>query len=620
MEKSFFKSRWMRFTGWVMAVVMAIVVLLTIIANSSYVQDKLIGLATEALSKKLNTEVKIGRIDLNLLSQHASFYDITLKDQQQCDMLKVKEIWANLRLLPLLRGQLALRSVKVSDIHLLILKPEDGPANYQFLIDATKKKPQQKEEKKGKGLKVDVNNAIVDNIHINYNHEPYDIAQAAYHHQYGKHSVTVHHLKMDWRTYTKKGITDWNMDSGLLTVNIADDGEKSIDIKGLNIFCDNHRPRRNTDKPHHGAFDEGHLDVTTDLNIDVLHIGKDSVTARLTRGCARDTVAGINLTDLKSNITIIGKEVHLTNALIQQTSTRLDIPKAEIMLPDKNKGTTLRYEADTIYGRVILKDIAKPFAPVLKNFSIPLNLRVGLNGTDQGMNFRGIHVNSDDKKLVINATGNLRNLTDSKKLTLYFRVHDLVAKPGIKDKIINQFTVKKYMMYQLYALGVIKYHGEFDILWKKQKFRGLLNTEKGDINFNLQIDGNNKYLTGKVSTDSLKLGELFQLKRLKDIDCSATFNIDISKQRTAEMRKEKGGKLPIGSVKADIKKVGYKTIFFKNIIADIQSDGALAHGSVTVKGNLTDLMLEFSFTNTDEMHKMKVKPRLKFRKYIKDDD
>ena len=603
-----------------MAVVMAIVLLLTIIANSSYVQDKLIGLATEALSKKLNTEVKIGRIDLNLLSQHASFYDITLKDQQQRDMLKVKEIWANLRLLPLLRGQLALRSVKVSDIRLLILEPEDGPANYQFLIDATKKKPQQKEEKKGKGLKVDVNNAIVDNIHINYNHEPYDIAQAAYHHQYGKHSVTVHHLKMDWRTYTKKGITDWNMDSGLLTVNIADDGEKSIDIKGLNICCDNHRPRRNTDKPHHGAFDEGHLDVTTDLNIDVLHIGKDSVTARLTRGCAKDTVAGINLTDLKSNITIIGKEVHLTNALIQQTSTRLDIPKAEIMLPDKNKGTTLRYEADTIYGRVILKDIAKPFAPVLKNFSIPLNLRVGLNGTDQGMNFRGIHVNSDDKKLVINATGNLRNLTDSKKLTLYFRVHDLVAKPGIKDKIINQFTVKKYMMYQLYALGVIKYHGEFDILWKKQKFRGLLNTEKGDINFNLQIDGNNKYLTGKVSTDSLKLGELFQLKRLKDIDCSATFNIDISKQRTAEMRKEKGGKLPIGSVKADIKKVGYKTIFFKNIIADIQSDGALAHGSVTVKGNLTDLMLEFSFTNTDEMHKMKVKPRLKFRKYIKDDD
>ena len=619
MGKSLFKSRWIRLTGWTMAGIMAIVLTLMIAANSSYVQNKLISLATEALSKELNTEVKIERVSLNLLAQHASFYGITLKDMEQRDMLKVKEIWGNLRIWSLLRGQLILRSIKINDISLLIIKPDNGPANYQFLIDATKKDPQDKKGKKGKGMKFDVNHAIINNLQIKYNLETFHMHQAVYHHLYGKHAITVHHLKADWKNYTKKGIIDWNIDSGLLTFNITDDGKTQVDINGLTIRNDNHRPRRNTGKPHHGAFDGGHLDVTTDLSIDVLHIGKDSVTARLTRGIVKDTIAGIDLTSLKTDITIIDKNIHLTNAVIQQTSTRLDIPKAEIILPDKNKGTTLRYQADSIYGRPILKDIAKPFAPVLKNFSIPLNLRVGVVGTDQGMNFRGIHVNSDDNKLVINATGNLRDLTDAKKLTLYFLVHDMVAKPGIKDKIVNQFTVKKYMMYQLYALGVIKYHGEFDILWKKQKFRGLLNTEKGDIDFNFEIDGNNKYLTGKVSTDSLKLGELFQLKRLKDIDCSASFNIDISKQRTAEMRKERGGKLPIGNVNADIRKVGYRTITLKNIIADIQSDGALANGHVTMKGNLTDLMLEFSFTDTEEMQKMKVKPKLKFRKFVPDD-
>ena len=50
----------------------------------------------------------------------------------------------------------------------------------------------------------------------------------------------------------------------------------------------------------------------------------------------------------------------------------------------------------------------------------------------------------------------------------------------------------------------------------------------------------------------------------------------------------------------------------KNIVADIQSDGVIANGDVTLKGSLTDLVLQFSFTNTDEMHKMKVKPKLKF--------
>ncbi len=620
MKKGIFKSRWVRLAGWTMAIVIAIVVLLSTIANSSYVEDKLIGLATEALSKEFNTDVKIKHIDLNLLAQHASIQGVTLKDMEQRDMLKIKEIWVNLRLRPLLHGQIVLRSVKVDDIDLLIVKPEDGPANYQFLLDHPKKKSQDKKKKKGSALKVDLNGAIVNNVHIKYNHEPYDINQIVYHHLYGIHTVTVHHLIAAWKQYKKKGITAWNIDSGLLTINISDDGkEKSIDIKGLNLRSDNHRPRRNTGKPHHGAFDDGHFDMIADLSADILYTGKDSITARLTRGCVKDTIGGIDLTDLKSDIAIIGKKVHLTNTVVQQTTTRLDIPKAELRLPDKKKGKTLSYDADSIYGRAMLKDISKPFAPVLNKFTIPLNLRLALNGTDKGMNFRSIHINTDDNKLIINATGNLRDLTDGRKLNLHFFVHDMVAKPGIKDKIINQFTVKKYMMYQLYALGVIKYHGNFDILWKKQKFRGVLNTEKGDIDFNFEVDGANKYLTGNVSTDSLKLGELFQLKRLGDIDCSASFCVDISKERTKEMRKEKEGKLPIGNVKADVKKVQYRNITLKNIVADIQSDGALASGDITMKGNLTDLMLQFTFTNTNEMQKMKVKPKLKFRKYVEDD-
>ena len=455
MKKGIFKSRWVRLAGWTMAIVIAIVVLLSTIANSSYVEDKLIGLATEALSKEFNTDVKIKHIDLNLLAQHASIQGVTLKDMEQRDMLKIKEIWVNLRLRPLLHGQIVLRSVKVDDIDLLIVKPEDGPANCQFLLDHPKKKSQDKKKKKGSALKVDLNGAIVNNVHIKYNHEPYDINQIVYHHLYGIHTVTVHHLIAAWKQYKKKGITAWNIDSGLLTVNISDDGkEKSIDIKGLNLRSDNHRPRRNTGKPHHGAFDDGHFDMIADLSADILYTGKDSITARLTRGCVKDTIGGIDLTDLKSDIAIIGKKVHLTNTVVQQTTTRLDIPKAELRLPDKKKGKTLSYDADSIYGRAILKDISKPFAPVLNKFTIPLNLRLALNGTDKGMNFRSIHINTDDNKLIINATGNLRDLTDGRKLNLHFFVHDMVAKPGIKDKIINQFTVKKYMMYQLYALVV----------------------------------------------------------------------------------------------------------------------------------------------------------------------
>ena len=51
----------------------------------------------------------------------------------------------------------------------------------------------------------------------------------------------------------------------------------------------------------------------------------------------------------------------------------------------------------------------------------------------------------------------------------------------------------------------------------------------------------------------------------------------------------------------------------KNIITNIESDGAIANGDVTLKGSLTDLVVQFSFTDTDEMHKMKIKPKLNFK-------
>ena len=597
--------------------VVAVVLLLAtvIICNSSYVQNKMIGLATDAIKKELNAEVRIGSVDVNLLGQRASINDVVLKDQQGRDMLRVKEIWGNLRLLPLLRGRVVLKEFSVSDVDVLVVQPEEGPANYQFILDATKK---DKKKKKSTTFQLDLRHALLKHLNVKYNDEQFQLEQAIYGYWRGKHKLTVHHLETDVTKPMKKDTIDWHFDTGMVTATMDDDGKKHVDIKGLKVISDNHKPRRNTNRPHRGAYDRGHLDITADMGIDILHYGKDTLSARLANCCIMDTVTGIDFKDVTADIAVSGKRVHLSDLIVQQASTKITVVEGDIMLPDKKKGTSLQYRADNITARVMLKDISQPFAPVLKKFSIPLNLRVSLSGTNKGMTFRGIHVNTDDKKFVVNATGIMRNLDKGRDFTLHFDVHDMVAKPGIKDKIINQFTVKKYMMYQVYALGVIKYHGSFDILWRKEQFRGILNTEKGDINFDFQLDGNTKYLTGRASTDMLKLGELFELKRIGNIDCSATFSIDCSKKRTAEIRKEKGGKLPIGKVTADIRKVEYRKLPLKNILANIDSDGAVANGDVTMKGSLTDLMLEFSFTNTTEMHKMKVKPRLKFRKMFGD--
>ena len=598
-----------------LAAIIAILALATVItANSTFVQDKLVSIATSALSKQFNTEIGIDHVGLNLLNMSACIEGIRIKDQQQRDMLKVKRIWGRLQPLALLKKEILLRKCEMDSIDIHLIKPQDGPANYQFMLESSKKDSRHpKDSTKRSSFRFDLKDAVVRSIHVSYNDANYELSQAFYNHWRGTHSITIHHAKVDWQRQTKKALVRWHLDSGTLTATLPKDGKKHIDIKGLELKSDCDLPRRNFGKPHHGDFDDRHFNLQADFAIDILHLDKDSVKLALTKGCVKDTIAGIDLTELKSDITICDKHVTLTNTIVQQVTTRLDIPKAHILLPNKKKGTSLSYNADLIKGRVMLKDISKPFAKVLHKFSIPLNLSVNLSGTNEGMLFKDIHVNTDDNKLTIDAMGMLRNLKDAHKLNLHFEVYQMKAKPGIKDKIINQFTVKKYMMYQVYALGVIRYSGSFDILWKKQQFRGLMNTEKGDVNFDFELDGNTKYLTGNASTDSLNLGELFQLNKISDIDCSASFKIDISKSRTAVMRKQKGGKLPIGHVKADIRKVGYRMIHMKNIVANIESDGAIADGDVTLKGSLTNLVVQFSFTNTEEMHKMKIKPKLSFK-------
>ena len=134
--------RGLRLAGKVLAGVVVVVVLAAVLVpKTGFVQERLIRLATDAIRKELHADVEIGSVSVRLLGQQASVYDVRLKDQSQRDMVRVGQIWGNLRLLPLLQGRVVLKEFKVSDIDLLVVKPDSGPANYQFLLDANKKDP-----------------------------------------------------------------------------------------------------------------------------------------------------------------------------------------------------------------------------------------------------------------------------------------------------------------------------------------------------------------------------------------------------------------------------------------------------------------------------------------------
>ena len=110
------------------------------------------------------------------------------------------------------------------------------------------------------------------------------------------------------------------------------------------------------------------------------------------------------------------------------------------------------------------------------------------------------------------------------------------------------------------------------------------------------------------------LGKVMDMPDIGMIACKANFKFDISKPRTAKMRQQKGGKLPIGQVDAEVFEAKYKKVKVRNVVANMKSDGAVAEGNITMKGGRVDVLCGFSFTNTNEMRKTKIKPGLKFHK------
>ena len=626
--------RFLILTMKILAGLLAAIVALLAIAFGAFhtdaVQERLVQKSTELLSDYLQTSVRIEKATVSFIDQGVRLYGVEIDDQQQRKMFQMEELGVDLKLLPLLRKEVSISQAKIRGLEARLYKPatdNDSVANFQFVVDAfkSKKKPQRDSlatdsTQKRKPMTIDVRNLSLEDIKVCYNDTmKAELGSLRYKkNSKGVQTAEVYDLTTSFVKHTKKGPVDTRVSVGVLSATDGD-GKRLVTIDNLIYQTDNHQPRKNTGKPKRGAFDVGHFDVLAQLNIQIDSIGKDTLVAQVTNGMASDRGSGLLLTELHLKVNANKRTAHLSDILVKMAHTSLNIASADIQLPSKKEQRPLAFSTSQIEGRVLLKDIAQPFAPVLKKFSLPLKLQTQMSGNDNELRFRNVSVSTTDKKLTIAASGRISNLKDKYALRVHFDVHKMATDGAYAERVINQFDVKKFMMKQLNALGHFTYQGHFDVLWKKEQFAGVLNTVPGKLNVQLTLDELNKYVLGTVRTDSFELGKAMDMPDLGKITCKADFKFDISKPRTAQMRKVKGGKLPIGSVQADVAEGSYKKIKVHNLIAELESDGAVATGNITVKGKRVDVLCGFSFTNTNEMKKTKIKPGIRFHKMSDED-
>ena len=561
--------------------IIAMVLLLgaaTLLLNTSYVQQRLLQKAVSMLAEKLNTSVEVDSVSVNLFVPSMALYGLRIDDQQGDSLLRMEQLTAQVSVVNLWKRQFLIQQVNTEGLDAkLVQNATDSVPNYQFLIDAFKKKdtPEKSEGPKAK-KKWDVT-LHPQQLHMQRTH-------ICSHKDGKKNEFTIQQL--DIKRKNK---------------------EYRYSIEGLQLATDNGTPRKNMANPRKGKFDAGHLNLSATLKGTACLIGKDSISVILSQGTIQDPETGINISDLHLNAGIMPRQtITLTDIALKQGSTTLAIERVHITLPDTTAARSLAYEAENITGQVILHDIAQPFVPALKNFHLPLQLSTHISGTANEIRIPWVQVSTNDKRLNVTANGRISNLGKGLRPIVNFNVTQLRSKQGMAEKVINQFIVKKLMMNQLRQLGDISYKGHFNVAQRCETFTGQLGTKAGTLNFRFTIDGNNGRLLGSFNSPAIKVGQVMEMPNIGDVDCQAEFNIDISKMRTAKIRGNKDGKLPIGTVTALINDCSYKRTHVRNISINIQSDGTNATGDILQQGNRRQISCEFIYNENDPKHKLRI--------------
>lgn len=625
---------------------------LVIVVNSPAMQEKVLHQATEMLSEKLGTKATIDSVYIDVVRQDLELYGVSIDDQQKRKLFEMEQMVVDLNLTKLLTSKIEVERARIAGVRAHVVENPGEEPNYKSILDALKKDKTPGDSTTTKQhkskLKFDLRDINLEDVKLTYNdielnlesvganldgnfkgqgsikdvtlsYQDYLVHLDRLQVEFGerwKETGIVENLRTHWTAQTKKGSVETTLSIDRLELR-PEGGVGRLRLHRLHYTTDNHLPRKNVVKPKRGAFDPGHFNIWADLEAELHRVNKDTVYARITNGNVTDTLTGFFVRDLQGLLAYMGGTAFAKDLSFSHLNTHVRIDSARMQLPNKKKEMRLAYKTGTVTVSTLLKDISTPLAPVLKNFDMPLNATTTVTGHEDGMTFDNLHVFTPDKQLDIRGRGGVANLKDKYKLAVRFDIDNLHTYSPKVLEIINLFAVKKLMTDQLKSLATIDYRGELGIYYKNERFSGVLSSEDGSASFKISIDETNKYIDGNIDSEAFNVGRAFSVKTIGDVAFTGDFRVDISKERTAKMRKDKNGKLPIGKAELQVKEVKLGKTRLTDIFADINSDGATALLDVDKPGKVADTGFDISYTSTTEGTKVKVKPKLHFKVFKK---
>lgn len=639
----------------VVMVLLAVSVILML--NIPSVQHRLQTRAVELLSDRFKTHIEVDDVTIGFINQCVKLRGLRIDDQRGEHMLSIGEFDAGVELLPLLHSEVIVDEIGMSDVEANIYKLHpDSATNFQFIVNALKKDTVvNKPDKKRKRFadKLEIRLAWLENIRCSYEVRSKADSKIEASLQSGKYRAGSKEVKLQ-ALKIENGIKSAGLESVKATIDIKqkdpmkilegvviegltaasgkntlttgkisllpENAGKALTIENLQLKTDNGKRRKNYGKPHRGAFDPGHVDVTANISMSLPQLSRDSIRIRCLHIDAADKASGLIIDSLRFDATTNMRAAIISNLALycQHTSVRIDA--ATMLLPNKKDSLNRQefsFSVPQLKATTQLRDISKPFAPPLSNFTTPLQVTASAQGDVNRITLGNIRVNTPDNRLGIKATGTMDGLSKKRQYHFTFNVSAMHANNGIKEQIINHFPLKKGLLGMLPKIGNISYSGNVNVRYKHEAFSGKLKTNVGNLDFNFAIDENTKYMKGQVTSGLIAINKLIGNNNINDASINATFNFSIMSGKMAKRLGLKHGPFPIGEAKGTVLSAGYKGIMLHNIDYTLASDGFAVNGNISNTGKYIDVNCDFSFNDTHNFKNMKLHPTIKLHKNSK---
>lgn len=514
-------------------------------------QQWLLKEGVEMLEEKLHSKVEADKLDLRFFDGMAKIYGVRVMDQKNAPLLSLDTLSVLLDAHELLKNK-----VHVTHIGLYGMKAQLNKdsifSNFQFVIDAFTK---------------------------------------------GKHIKKIPRIHNGKKT--KKQMFQ-------LVVDL-----KEIKIEDMRLKWDvKDKPHKNQAYPHKGAFDTNHADVELNMRAAFRQTADGSYEITIRQMDLTENNSELVFDNIRARAFFNKDVVRLEDLFFQMPNTWIEVEPLRMNIKSRTLLTPL-----TFRSHVVLQDIATPFAPVLRNFTTPLDIKAVVSGSLNNLHVDEMQLNTNDERFMLNAKGLINGIAASKN-SLNLKFNDLTLNVDNETlmKLVMHFnnTVRLKMMNQLAKIGNVHFDGDVDVTNRNETFKGKLNTEFGNVETNFTLDNQTHFMNGWVDAKAFLIGRFLNIKPLGGIDCHIDFTFNTSRKSPRPATALPNGRLPQGKVSAIVNNVKFSIFHAKRIEANVTSDGSTATGSVTIPRIVSDFIINFNYVQTDDEQHLKVRPKYRF--------